>query len=375
MPRSFFSNIISKEVCNTGRQLELDIGKALPILCLPFVHCIIECCTDEQLAHGIPYLFDSVIGGPLSAPLFLFCMGATLNYSRIGTPGGIAKRGLKLIGFGFLLNIFRFLIPFLIGYAVTGDAERFLVPLPFWIFGNDVLIFAGTAFICLALMIRLRVPKWGMAAIALVFSVTGNFLCSTDLGSDALNIIGGWFIGTVNAKDQIISDFPLLNWLIVPVCGFIFGWLLLRVSDKKRFYLCFSPVLLIAAAVCFFFGIRGGIGMFGEGQNAYYHIYTSDVFICIAATMGLLGVYYAVSHILPKPILDFFSFVSRNITKFYCIHWVFVRLVTNVIVYAATGSQQLPLWAILLISFGIMLLTLIVLYIYPKLLFRERKTA
>lgn len=374
MLKQFFRNTISKEVCNTGRQIELDIGKALPILCLPFVHCIIECCTDEQLLSGIPYLFDSVIGGPLSAPLFLFCMGATVHYSRINSPGSLAKRGLKLIGFGFLLNICRFLIPFLIGYAITGNTERYLVPLPFWICGNDVLIFAGMAFICLALMIKLRIPKWAMLAITLVFSVTGTFLRGTDFGSDVLNIIGGWFIGTVNAKDQIISDFPLLNWMIIPTCGYIFGWALRRVRDKKRFYLCFSPALLVIAGICFFFGIRGEIGMFGEGQNAYYHLYTYDAFICVAATMGLLGVYYAVSYVLPQTILSFLSYISRNITKFYCIHWVYVRMITNVILFALTGSQNLPIWSTMLVSFGILLLTVLTLYAYPKLLFKERKT-
>ncbi len=374
MLKQFFRNTFSKEVCNTGRQIELDIGKALPILCLPFVHCIIECCTDEQLLSGIPYLFDSVIGGPLSAPLFLFCMGATIHYSRISSPGGIAKRGLKLIGFGFLLNICRFLFPFLIGYAITGNSEKYLVPLPFLVFGNDVLFFAGAAFICLALMIKLRIPKWAMLAITLVFSVTGTFLRGTDLGSDVLNIIGGWFIGTVNAQDQIVSDFPLLNWLIIPVCGYSFGWILRRVKNKRRFYLSFSPALLVVATVYFIFGISGEIGMFGEGQNAYYHLYTHDAFVCVAAILGLLGVYDAVSYVLPQTILRFFSYISRSITEFYCIHWVYVRLITNVILFAVTGSQLLPVWATMLVSFGILLLTIITLYTYQKLLLKERKT-
>lgn len=374
MAKQMTNHILSKEICNTGRQTELDIGKALPILCLPFVHCFIECSTDEQLLSGIPYLFDSVIGGPLSAPLFLFCMGATIHYSRTGSPEGIAKRGLKLIGFGFLLNICRFLIPFLIGYAVTGNAEKYLVPLPFRMFGNDVLMFAGMAFICMALMIKLRIPKWAMLAIALVFSVTGTFMRGIDLGSDVLNIIGGWFIGTVNAQNQIISDFPLINWLIIPTGGYIFGWILQRVKNKTRFYLCFSPALLVLAAVCFYFGIRGEIGMFGEGQNAYYHLYTHDALICVAATLGLLGVYSAVSHILPQVILRFFFYISSNITKFYCIHWVYVRLITNVILYAVTGSQNLPVWATMLVSLGVLLLTVLTLYAYPKLLLKERKT-
>ena len=375
MPKQFFNNIISREVCNTGRQIELDIGKALPLLCLPFVHCIIECCTDEQLLSGVPYLFDSVIGGPLSAPMFLFCMGATVHYSsKSKTPGSLALRGLKLIGYGLLLNLFRIVIPFLIGWLITGNAAQYLDSLPFLTFGNDVLMLAGLCLLSLALVKRLRVPTWGMFAIALILSVVGTLLRGTDLNNDVMNVICGWFFGTVSARNYIYSDFPLFNWLIVPTCGYIFGELLRRVRDKRRFYLCFSPALLVIATVGFIIGISGGIGMFGEGQNAYYHLYTHDAFLSIAATMGLLGFYCVVSHVLPQPILRFFTYISSNITAFYCIHWVYVRMITNVILYAATGSQHIPIWSIILISFGILLLTIITLFVYHKLFRRERKT-
>ena len=39
--------LLAPEECNTGRQPELDVGKALPILCLAFVHCTIAFSTDE----------------------------------------------------------------------------------------------------------------------------------------------------------------------------------------------------------------------------------------------------------------------------------------------------------------------------------------
>lgn len=359
--------LLSPLPCNTGRQTELDIGKAFPILCLAFVHCTIECCSDEQLLTGIPYLFDSVIGGPMSAPMFLFCMGATVHYTREHGPKKLAQRGLKLILLGFVLNLCRFLIPYLIGYALTRDAEQFLVPLPYRIFGNDVLQFAGVAFLILALLIRWKVPKWAMLSGSLVLSLVGTFLRGTDLGNDILNIAGGWFLGTVNEADQIISDFPVLNWLIIPISGYCFGWLLQRVQDKRRFYLRVSPALLALAAVGFYFGIRYEVGMFGEGQNAYYHLYTHDALLCLALTLGLLGVWAALARVLPKPILRFFAYTSRNITAFYCIHWVFVRLITNVILYAATGSQLLPLWATMLLSLGIVLLTFLILRIYRVL--------
>jgi hypothetical protein len=93
----FRSEVFTVEGSNTGRQTELDIGKALPILCLPFVHCVIECCTEEQLLSGLPFAFDSIIGGPFSAPMFLFCMGATVHYSKTGSPREMAARGLRLL--------------------------------------------------------------------------------------------------------------------------------------------------------------------------------------------------------------------------------------------------------------------------------------
>ena len=59
---------------NTGRQIEVDIGKATMVLMLPFIHCIIECSTDAQFDYGVSFLFDTIIGGPFSAPMYLFAM-------------------------------------------------------------------------------------------------------------------------------------------------------------------------------------------------------------------------------------------------------------------------------------------------------------
>jgi len=375
----YFEKVFSHEPCNPGRQTEFDIGKALPILCLPFIHCIIECCTKEQLLHGVPYAFDMIIGGPMAAPMFMFCMGATIHYSLRHSAGEMAKRGLKLLLIGFLLNVCRFIIPYMIGYGVTGDAERFLTPLPYFVFGNDVLQFAGLAMLCIALMMKLKTPKWTMLVIALAMSVTGSLFRSVDLGNNVLNVIFGWFIGTEDSTGQvtIVSYFPLLNWLIVPVCGYCFGWLLQRVKDKTRFYLSFSPVLLALAIAYLIIGDHFEIGMFAEGENAYYHMLTYDVAASLALTLGALGVYCAISYVLPKKINAFFTFVSRNITAFFCIHWVFVRFITNVLLYAINGTQEFPVWGTMLISCGILIATIFIVTIRRRIqaAFKARRAA
>ncbi len=373
--RKFRSEVFSSEECNLGRQKELDIGKALPILGLAFVHCIIECCTEAQLYFGIPLLFDSVIGGPMSAPMFTFCMGATVHYSKLKTTKQIAQRGLALLLTGFVLNICRFLIPFSIGYLITGNVEKYLVPLPYFVFGNDILQFAGLFFLCLALFKRLKTPKWLMAGISLAMAIAGSLLRHTDMGNDVLNIIFGWFIGTVNEANQIVSDFPLLNWLIIPVCGYIFGSFLRHMKDKRRFYRTFSPILLLLAVAIIGYELRAEVGMFDDGQNAYYHILTHDAILSIMLTLGLLGVYYGLSKLLPRRIMGFFSYTSRHITEFYCIHWVLVRFITNVVLYVALGTQLIPVWETLLIGLGIVLFTYLSLFVYDRLKALKRKSA
>lgn len=81
------------------------------------MHCIIECTSEEQLAHGILYLFDSVIGGSLGAAMFMFALGFGMVYTKRRTPGDYARRRIRIGITGYVLNICRFLIPFL-GYLI-----------------------------------------------------------------------------------------------------------------------------------------------------------------------------------------------------------------------------------------------------------------
>ena len=82
------------------------------------------------------------------------------------------------------------------------------------------------------------------------------------------------------------------------------------------------------------------------------------------------------SGLMRKTSVAFLREVSRNITSIYCIHWVFVRTITNVILYIKNGTQILPLWQTLLLSLAILLVTLIIAHYYrimKKILLTERR--
>ena len=358
-----FNELFSETECNIGRQRELDLAKAIPVLFLPFVHTVIECAGEETLLHGFPFVLDCFIGGPMSAPMFMFAMGIGVHFAIYNEPKDLVILALKLAGIGYLLNVFRFLLPYLAGYAISHDAEQFLVPLWYRFFGNDILQFAPLGLLCIALFKKLKLSKGKMLAIPAVTLLIGWALIGIDFQSPVLNTALGYILPTEDATELVVSDFPLLNWLIFPVYGYVFGYYLRRLKDKDRFYRIVTPAALAVCIIYFPLAIKYEWGMFGPGENAYYHMtgYDGIVFLCVVLSM--LGLCWFVSKHLNGFLSHFILRISRGMTAFYCLHWVFVRVITNVILYLVNGTQELPEPQIYLLSLAICIVTTILVFL------------
>jgi len=361
------NSIFAHEKVNAGRQDELDLAKFLNICCLAYIHTIIACTPEEGLLTGIPYLFDSIIGGPLSAPVFLFAMGVGVAYTRRQTPGDLARRALRLGIVSYALNICRFLIPFLVGFLITGDREQYITPLPYTVLGNDVLQFAAICMLLIALFLRLRLTDGTILLISLALSVLGTVLRGVDTGSVMGNILLGYLIGTEDSAQMLHSFFPVLNWLIVPVSGFLFGKRLLLVKDKDRFYRVLSLICVPLAAIYFFVGIVTTSGMFGEGQFCYYHISTPDVMAAICSAMGCFGLCHMIVSFLPSGAKNVIREVSANVTSIYCIHWVLLSFTICVVLYIWRGTQLLPLTMSMLLATVVCIVSILLARAWKKI--------
>jgi len=357
---------------NCGRQKELDLAKCGAILCLALIHCIIECTPEEQLVSGIPYLFDTVIGGPLSATVFMFAMGVGAVYQDSQSTRDGVLRGLRIMLISYMLNICRFLIPYLIGYGITGDTEKYIDPLLYKVLCNDVLLFAGMALVLIALFRKIKLKDWQMAAIAFAASAAGTMLNGVDVNNALGNILLGYLIGTEDAAGMVMSYFPLLNWLVFPVSGYIFGKRLLRLKDKNLFYGILSAICVPVATIYYAVGIVYERGMFGEGQNCYYHLQFSDAVGAILSTLGVLGLCHFLIRHLPEWVSSLSQKISRNITSIYCIHWVLVVYITNLGLYIWRGTQVLPVWQTLLLGAAIEIAAIYIAAIWQQIRKRVR---
>ena len=364
--------IFSNELVNTSRQWEFDLARAVIIFCLALIHVTIECSTDEGLCSGIPYLFDTVIGGPFSAPMYMFVMGVGMCYTRKNSPMEHFVRGAKILAVGYILNICRFLIPYSIGYAITGDYGYYIEPLRYKVLGNDILIFAGLAMMIMALFVKLKLSNIVMLIIATVMCGFGTLLNGVDVGTPLGNIFLGYLIGTEDAAGMVLSDFPILNWLMFPICGYAFASVLKRVKDKNLFYLTFSLPALIIAIVYFAFGIYFERGMFGEGQNCYYHMIFSDVLASLCLTVGMVGVYHFIIKIMPKKLFYIAWSISENITPVYFTHWVLVSFVVNLWMYVVRGTTILTSWQIVGLGTLISIVAIVIAHFFAKLTGRRK---
>ena len=326
------------------RQPEVDFAKAVLIFFLATIHCFVECSTDEQLWHGLPYFFDSVLGGPWAAPMFIFSMGIGLAFTTKNKAEDLITRGLGLLVTGVVLNTFRFAIPSILGYLITDNRAFYLDMLPYRFFGNDLLQFAGLAMILMGFLKHLKLTTWKIFFVALglniVFSI---FLNNLWFSNNVVNVLLGHIVGVDDGTELVVSDFPLFIWFLLYASGLVFGEYLKTMKNKKKFYMWVSlPCFVVSVAVYiieyhFRFGMMGG-----PGANVFYHLTTPELFICIATEFAMLGFYYFICSKLPRKVNDLIERISRNVTNVYIIQWVLVWWVANFFIYIIRGDKYLP---------------------------------
>jgi len=364
------------EPVNTGRQPELDLAKAFLIFNLAIVHLFVECTPPEGLATiGMPYYFDSVVGGPFGAPTFIFCMGVGLAYTNKNTPALVFGRGIRIFLLGIAHNTLRYLIPCLLGQWITGDSQQYADRMFYLFFGNDILQFAGLAMMLMGLLLAIRLSPLKCFLVGAVLEFAAFFIGSRDYGNQVVNVVLGHIVGTYSANEEIViySDFPLLIWFSMYAFGYLFGYYLMRCKDKQKLYHLLGPVsAVIVTVVCvvevaLLFGMMGG-----DGDNVFYHLTPFDMLICILAAFTVLWVDdLLVRNVFAEKFMVFVGKVSKNITIVYFIQWVVVFWTADLVIYIIRGDQYLADWQMLILGTALSVLSIYLAGLWRKFITKK----
>ena len=242
------SNLFSQEKVNVGRQVELDIAKALSIIFMIFLHTMwVEMNYNHAFSPIYEFTVGNLLGRPYAAPIFMFCMGVGIVYSRHSQWDTMVKRGVKLYLLGILVNVFEWFIPHFLSGALLGNSDAFHIMSGLMLFSVDILAFAGLSFIVMGILKKFEVSNKKLVVLAVVMSIIGFFLFKIDLGNPISNLIFGNFIGTKGG----FTAFPLFSWFIFPVGGYIWGQYFIRAKVKSDFFK-FWPLYIVIALIYFF---------------------------------------------------------------------------------------------------------------------------
>ena len=325
------SNLFSDEKVNTGRQVELDIAKGLAIIFMIFLHTIMVVqAFNVDLSPVYNFVFSNVLGRPYAAVVFMFCMGVGVVYSRHSQWDTMMKRGVKLYLLGVLVNVFEFFIPNFLATSLGIDASAFPLDGGWLLICVDILAFAGMAFVLMGILKKFELSNKKLIGIAVVMSIAGTLLTGTDFGVQALNSIFGHLFGTVHGH----TAFPLFNWFIFPIAGYVWGQYFIRAKDKSEFFK-FWPILMIIALIYFFVSSKYWGGVFSEDVHLYYFLNTLDAVFCIINAHAVVGFCYWLLKFLPDSIIRIFSILSSNINNIYIAQWFFIPVTIILITYFA----------------------------------------
>ena len=351
-------NFIADKKVNTGRQKELDIAKALAIIFMIFCHAIVFASfSNISISPGFELILNQTVA-IIAAPVFMFCMGIGIIFSRHNQYDLLIKRGMELLLIGYFVNIGEQIIPNVLGHMLNmSNTPITLLPL----FKVDILIFAGVAFILIGIFKRFNISNKKMLILAIVFSIIGSFVCFVDFNNIFLNYFFGYFIGTILHQ---CTAFPLFNWFIFPVAGIFYGSYFIRVKDKSQFFKLW-PVFLIIPLIFILCNLSPSpAGSISDNARAYF-ITTLDAIVCIILIHGLLGFCWNISIFLPDIPINGFTMLSKHVTGIYVAQWYFIPLFMTFIEYFYKGFVFTDS-SITLISIFILVISTLAALLYSK---------
>lgn len=358
-------NCFSDTKVNLLRQSEVDIAKGLAIIFMVLCHVfetLVWFFNPESSIAISEGIYDNILGGSLSAPVFMFFMGLGLCYSKKNNAADILRRALRLTGVVVLLELFRTAIPGLIEWLLFRDPE--CIEYLYLLFCSDILQFAVLSLCLIALFKKFRISSKAVLIVAVVFSIVGQALQGVSTNSHIGDIFSGFIWHSYEN-----AFFPLLNWFIFPAAGMVFGEYWLRIKDKETFFKIFTPICW-CISVLYFASMIFVDRWYFLSSEYYYGLGTLDALFALVICIAMLGLGYYFNKWLGR-VAKWVASMGVRVNSIYCIHWTLLSFMYLVLI--TTLESFVPQWSIIPISAVIIAVSDLLSRFYKKFINKNKK--
>ena len=344
------------EYPNSGRQFEIDLVKCISILILPLCHMCeefvqMETYLEPTIVPTPEGIFNGICEfcwGTAGAPVFMFCLGAGIIYSRRTSFGYLAARSGKTLIMALLLSLFTQTISLLI-HGLLENSPELIHQAVGWLFCCDILGFAALTFLFFALVMRFRIPNLIVLLIPVILLIISMFV-PVNLCAD--NIVAADLIGWFFWQNTTYSFFPFCQWLIFPAAGYIFAQFLRNTTDKTKFYkrlmITGISVFAVFTAVLLLLGVNITL-FFTTYEGAVYNHDMVSAAWNVSFILFEMGLFYFISRLFRADSTGhrFVTYISRSLITLYCIQWLIIAF-TYYWILPALGVLPLYGWGFVL---------------------------
>ena len=319
-----------------------DQLKGWAVIWMILVHSV-ELFLDPDQRDGPIAQFALFMGGVPAAPVFMVLMG----YYSLPAGSAFIKtfvRGGKLLIWGLLLNVGLNLS--LIIKWLTGQAE---VNIYQFLFGIDILIFAGMAVMIVSIINLLKIRWYGWFFLSMAVALISQWLNSGPPLKDMTGAIH-WsaYISAIFVNSAPWSYFPLIPWLSYVFFGIgLFRLIALRprILERTRY----SFYLALPGIILFLLGLASGWKI-SQNLEQYYH-HGLAFFIWALAFIFLLSLTVKATYIWKnQSLFQWIRFLGVKVTSVYIIQWLIIGNLGTWLYQTLNIFETLLLFSVILLS-------------------------
>lgn len=312
---------------NNNRLLSIDLARGLAVFFMISVHTL-DVFANAEVKNSIFGQIITFLGGAPAAPVFMTLMGVSFVYSRKSEFIPKLLRGFRIFLSGYILNIFRGVIPYKISkYADMNISKSFPIDKlnEYTIFTIiDILQFAGIALMIMAILQQYKINKNILLIAAFIIIIIAPFLWGIKLDLPIIDFVLDLFWGDQPISQSFISNkiaFPIFPWLAFPLMGMYLGETILNSNDQnltfKYFGITGLLVLLAGLAISAF--------NFEFHFNDYFHSRQSAMILMCGFVVCWLYLCRIIVEKLPMNSIFTLLFKwSSGVTNIYFVQWVVI---------------------------------------------------
>ena len=327
-----------------------DLLKGIGVLLMIQVH-IVELFASTDVLYGSIAKVCLFLGGPPVAPIFMVIFGYYVFSSNKSTFQ-LLVRGLKIVVLGLLLNL-----ALNFNLIMSVYQEKLQVDIWLYIFGVDILQFAGLSLIVFAVLRKLIQKNILFIFILMFISViVGSYLLHYIPTNKSLQYITAFLYGSANW-----SYFPLFPWLAYPLAGIALSQLQQRYDfsffylPKTKLFIGFLSILFMLLTFYYALSITSNLPLY------YHHGILFFIWVII-----FLALYSLLMHQLNKwigetLILKYFKWLGQNVTLIYATQWILIGNIATEIYKTVSSPLYLMCWFLFILIITTCLVHLILM--------------